>query len=245
MELLRIVPDWNGRKSNLAVTQLARLAKGTIYEVFGGSGTLSLNHGGVLWNDADRRLFNLALAIQHDADLAEKCRALPAGCRGRGAGFSQEWPEGQAHLASIRERFADGFYEPCDLAWLATFTFGARLTGRVHMDSGGKWAKWIEQLPLVAERLAAMRLSSRDALDAIGQVPSGNCVYADPPYTNAKGSYARSVNHEALWEALNAYDGRVLLSGYDGPRGWRRVKVDKPGFATIRKQGFAQNRRAE
>jgi DNA adenine methylase len=92
-----------------------------------------------------------------------------------------------------------------------------------------------------AERLAAVSLECRPALDVItayGQHPDV-LLYVDPPYlgstrqgTNYRHEMATEDQHRELAEALHAVKASVVLSGYASPLyleifdGWRRHEID-------------------
>lgn len=101
------------------------------------------------------------------------------------------------------------------------------------------------RLAPAAERLRAVTLEARDALDVIrdyGTEPTA-CLYVDPPYlgstraTNYRVEMTADDAHVALADALNECQASVVLSGYDAPlyadlfSGWHRV--DLPGATTL------------
>jgi DNA adenine methylase len=109
-----------------------------------------------------------------------------------------------------------------------------------HSAKTGHVAAYVRRLAPAAERLAAVSLECRPALDVIGAYGrhSGALIYADPPYlgTTRAGSRYRhemtsDADHRALADALRACRGAVVLSGYDSPlyaelyRGWHRHEV--------------------
>lgn len=98
------------------------------------------------------------------------------------------------------------------------------------------------RMPAVAERLRAVSLENRDALDLIdtyGADPEV-CVYADPPYlgstraANYRHELLEDDLHARLADALNACKASVVLSGYDSPlyadlfAGWHRTDLKAP-----------------
>ena len=239
--LLRIVPNWRGAKSRAIAYILHKLKQGPVVEIFGGTGTLALNYGGIAWNDLDTRLYNLAKAIRDDANFPALCRALPDGTEGP---TGKHWKAGNDFLKSLGGDV--DAWEPEWFAWYASFSFAGRLAGRVHCD-GGKtrsWHGWIETLFMVGDRLGEMEVTRRDALDVIAAAPPYACIYADPPYGHS-GEYAAGIDDRALWAALQKHPGQVMLSGYTGPDEWRRIEISPAGAKVIKTQGFAKNRQRE
>ena len=101
---------------------------------------------------------------------------------------------------------------------------------------------YVERFAPVAERLSAVTLENRDALDLIrdyGSEPTV-CIYADPPYLGS--TRAANYRHELLGDdlhirladALNGCKASVILSGYDSPlyadlyAGWQRTELKAP-----------------
>ena len=241
---LRIVPDWRGRKPFQFARLMRTLATGTILEPFGGSGVISLNCGGVAWNDLDRRLLAVAAAIRDDCGgFAWRCQALP-------------WQPNQQEAAdALRAKTDPDDCDPAVFAWLCNHTLAGRLAGRVHLElvhgeakKQSAWRNWQASLPAVSARLKSICLTSIDALDFIADAPSGHTIYADPPYEGAAGYDGGEVDHGDLLAALEGYDGQVVLSGFDEPpAGWDSLPFEPVRRAAIITQGFqtAENERRE
>ncbi|RBO82093.1 DNA adenine methylase [Nocardia puris] len=123
-----------------------------------------------------------------------------------------------------------------------------RRTGwRHYIDPGGSsssmpdyLAGYVQRLGAAAERLHAVSLECRPALEVIaayGAHPAV-CLYVDPPYlgstrngTNYAHEMASDADHEELLEALLRARAGVAVSGYasdlyDGAlTGWARVEI--------------------
>lgn len=84
-----------------------------------------------------------------------------------------------------------------------------------------------EELPKIVERLRAVEILCRPALDVIRQLDTPDTLfYCDPPYphqSRAKGatdvySYEMTdADHQELAEVLHSIKGKVLISGYACP----------------------------
>lgn len=99
---------------------------------------------------------------------------------------------------------------------------------------------YVERMAAVAERLHAVSLENRPALELIEAygAHADSLIYADPPYlaeTRAGRNYGTEMaltgEHRELAEALNACAAAVVLSGYDSPlytelyNGWHRTEI--------------------
>lgn len=103
----------------------------------------------------------------------------------------------------------------------------------------GDWAHWTDHIHAITERLRAVVIENRDALDVIRQHDRPGCLtYADPPYvTSTRGDDRPDYSHEMtdddhrrLAEVLRAAKGFVVLSGYPSAlydelfAGWQRFE---------------------
>ncbi|WOF23807.1 DNA adenine methylase [Microbacterium betulae] len=111
-------------------------------------------------------------------------------------------------------------------------------------NTGASYAMYMDayrgRIIPAAERIAAVSLENRDALDVIAQYGqhARNLLYVDPPYlssTRQGGRYAHemsaAVDHERLLDALLDCRAAVMLSGYAADlydralTGWDRVEL--------------------
>ncbi len=95
-----------------------------------------------------------------------------------------------------------------------------------HSAKTSHVAAYVRRIAPAAERLAAVSLECRPALDVIGAYGRhpGVLIYADPPYLGATRAGYRyrhemtsDADHRALADTLRACRGAVVLSGYDSP----------------------------
>jgi len=99
---------------------------------------------------------------------------------------------------------------------------------------------YVERMAAVAERLHAVSLECRPAVELIEAygAHADSLIYADPPYlaeVRAGRNYGTEMasveEHRELAEALNACTATVVLSGYDSPLytelypGWERHEI--------------------
>lgn len=115
---------------------------------------------------------------------------------------------------------------------------------RTFRNTGRDWCNWKAALPAIRDRLAAVMIYERDAVEFIGLMSaSDSLLYIDPPYhietrSRAHGGSRYAVEfgpeqHGQLVAALLECPAMVLLSGYPHEcyaplekAGWRRVEKD-------------------
>jgi DNA adenine methylase len=87
----------------------------------------------------------------------------------------------------------------------------------------GYLAGYAARMPAAAERLAAVSLECRPALEVIADYGShaDTLLYVDPPYLAIGGRYrhrmADDAAHRELADALHGCRAAVVLSGYPSP----------------------------
>lgn len=101
-------------------------------------------------------------------------------------------------------------------------------------------AAYVARIAAAAERLAAVSLECRPALDVIASYGKHRkvCLYVDPPYlastrtsVNYQHEMPRTDQHVELAKALLECEAAVVLSGYDSPlyadlySSWHRVEI--------------------
>jgi len=129
-------------------------------------------------------------------------------------------------------------------------------------ERGGKpgdvnaWETIIKELPLIAKRLPKINIFQKDAIEVIKAFDDADFLcYADPPYMsdtrvspNAYEIEMDTESHIKLAQAMNAYRGKAIISGYWHPLyrrlfdGWR---CEKKEVANHSGQTTKKNRRTE
>lgn len=116
------------------------------------------------------------------------------------------------------------------------FAWSDRLRGGQPGDVNA-WKTALKLLPTIADRLKNVYIFHKPAVETISPFnDKDTLVYADPPYLHetrvSTNTYAAEMSknaHVKLAEALNAFRGKVILSGYQSSlyarlfKGWRRV----------------------
>lgn len=101
-------------------------------------------------------------------------------------------------------------------------------SNRTHTTPAHDWARYPDQVRLFVERLRAVVIENRPAVDVIAQQDHADTLfYVDPPYPHStrnmrrgNANYAHEMtdaDHAQLAEALHACRGMVVLSGYRCP----------------------------
>lgn len=141
-------------------------------------------------------------------------------------------------------------------------TLSRRRTRRGVNEQASSWLTAIEQVAWFRERLRAVVILDRPAIDVIKQQDGEETLfYLDPPYLHstrtAKKAYDCEMSdgdHVELLQVLENVKGRFLLSGYDSEiyrefeqrNGWKRSEkeIDNKS-ATVKKGMEAKEKRIE
>ncbi|GAA1707728.1 DNA adenine methylase [Fodinicola feengrottensis] len=176
-------------------------------------------------------------------------------------------PHGRAeHQAAYDLNSADEEIERARRIWVLLsqgWTGGFTRTGwRLYLDPAGSGTSmpgyltgYVERMAAVAERLHAVSLECRPALEIIEAYGAHKdvLIYADPPYLGSARNSVKyrhemtsDASHRELAALLTTARACVVLSGYPSPlydqlyAGWDRVE-----FHAVTAQGGAGGRRTE
>jgi DNA adenine methylase len=224
-------------------------------EPFGGSLALLLAKGQARYetvNDIDGELMTFWRVLRDTPDeLARVCALTPHARAEHVASYLREpgmtdlevarrvWVQLSQGRAGLRRATGWRHYvKPVGTAPMHTYLLG-----------------YVERIHVCAERLHAVSLESRPALDLVeryGREP-GVLLYVDPPYlgeTRSSGSYLHEMSseqeHADLAAALADCSAAVVLSGYHSPLydrlygDWHRVEIQ-----TMTGQGGSNQARTE
>lgn len=195
-------------------------------EPFGGGASILLNKTPAeveVYNDVNRGLVNL-FRVLADADYFAKFLArvslLPV---------SRELYEEHARTWA-------GLHEPVEQAvrwyYVARQSFGGEFgkswsstvntATRGMAQTAAGWKSALEALPEIHKRMQRVQIECSDWRKILERYAGpGWLAYCDPPYvtgTRRAGGYAHELqdkDHRELIATLMAYDGAVVLSGYD------------------------------
>ena len=248
---------WHGGKHYLAQRIIEQFPPHHTYvEPFGGAASVLLNKEPSpveVWNDLDKRLWNLFQVIKYDHEELHRALSLTM--------YSENEFEYAGLGAGTSIESAVAFFVRCRQS------FGGRgesFSCTKHRVRGGitdvvsAYLSAIDvELPKIVERIRTVQILCRPAIEVIKQWDSPNTLfYCDPPYmhgTRAKGSRdaydveMTDEDHYGLVELMTTTKpyGKVILSGYPNPiydrhlAAWRRLKFDMPNHAS----GGAKKRR--
>lgn len=230
----RPVMRYHGGKWRLAPWIIAHFPPHSVYcEPFGGSASVLLQKPRAraeCYNDLDGQVVNVFRVLRDPASAAELERRIRLTPFAR-AEF--EWcyeppgdPIDQAHKTIVRSFFGHG----SDSVTRSCRTgFRAKMTGHRALPSNS-WATWWGSIAHFTDRLAAVLIEQRDAIEVMRQLDTPATLhYVDPPYVastrsaiaNGRGKthgYKHELtdaDHRALGGALRHLEGMVVLSGYD------------------------------
>jgi DNA adenine methylase len=216
---------WPGSKWRLARWIAGQLPPHETYlEPFFGSGAVFFSKppsAGEILNDLDGDVVNLFRVLRDAPDELARLVALTPYAR-------EEYEASYDRAGCAPEERARRFLVR---TWQA---IGSRVDGpsgwrhSLRRDVGTpyyrQWARLPARLLAATARLQGAQLECRPALEVLDRYAGRDAlVYADPPYplaTRARTQYAREMRdaeHPALLDALDAFPGPVLLSGYRCP----------------------------
>lgn len=216
---------WHGGKFYLAERIISLMPEHTHYvEPFFGGGSVLLGKSpdGVseVVNDVHRELTNFWRVLQSEVDFERFKRIVEA------MPFSQvEWDDSQQPsedpiCSAVR------FFVRCRQSRagkLDSFaTLSRNRTRRRMNEQASAWMTSVEGLPAVSQRLRRVVVLCQDATKVIGsQDGPATLFYLDPPYVHETRVTTADYDHEMtteqhvrLLEAIDACQGKVLLSGY-------------------------------
>lgn len=235
----RPVLRWHGGKWRLAPWIIGHFPAHRVYvEPFGGAASVLLRKPrsqSEVYNDLDGDVVNLFRVLRgpRAAELVETLRLTP---------FAR------SEFLSAYE-FAEDEVERARRLIVRSFMgFGSNAAHRLSGFRGNgiragtlpqhNWAAYPEALGAVIDRLSAVVVESRDAIELMHQQDRVDTLhYVDPPYilsTRGDGGadYAHEFeddDHRRLLDALRDLRGMVVISGYPHPlydealSDWRRV----------------------
>ncbi len=194
-------------------------------------------------NDMDNDVVNLFLCIQNDAEkLARLVMTTP---------YSRQMYDDSFKDDPIRDILygLDSYHRACQFLVRCWQGFGYRTTGeksgwrndvhgREKMYALWDWYRLPGWIVETAERLRAVQVENRPALEVIRRFNHANVfMYLDPPYlleTRYRKQYRHEMtdaDHESMLDEILSTKAKVMISGYasgmyDGRlKGWRREEI--------------------
>ncbi len=204
-----------------------RSGKRIFVDVFGGSGSVSLNmkFASIVYNDLDPELVNLFRAIQYDSRLLQDLlfEALDAYDfkRGRKTTPSNKIPRSEAVRKPSNPGGKPGKAPDTRAAAQTilrfTMSFGGLgdTYGTKEKSSKGYLKKTISLMPKISENVSEWTIENLDYRDIINKYDSeGAFFYLDPPYSDRKwyGSNFRERDYQNLMDILRKLKGKYLMT---------------------------------
>jgi DNA adenine methylase len=238
---------WFGGKGSPKIQNaiLQNLPQHTHYiEPFGGGASILLNKEPAsveVYNDLNRGLVNFFSVVADSFTFPQffgRVSALPF-ARDIYEEYNRTWPGGREPLEqAVRWYYVarQSFSGLHGNSWGAT----VQSTQNGMASAAARWQTAIERLPAIHARLRSVEIECCDAVDALRRYCGpGWLAYCDPPYVSGArkaGGYQHELtnaDHGRLIQALMAYDGAVILSGYRSPlyeplkkAGWDSIEID-------------------
>lgn len=204
-----------------------RSGKRSFVDVFGGSGSVSLNmkFGTVIYNDLDPELVNLFRAIQHDSallvDLLYEALDSYEFRRGRKSTSEDKIPRSVATMkpsipAGRHGKVPDvGAAAQTILRFTMSFGGMGDTYGTKEKAAKGYLKKTISMMQKISEKVSGWTIENLDFRTLINKYDSnGTFFYLDPPYSerNWYGSNFRETDYEDLRDLLKNMKGKYLLT---------------------------------
>jgi DNA adenine methylase len=216
----------------------------------------------VVWNDLDDRLVNffrvlrepelrerlldtLAFTLFARSEFAKCCREPTDGDPVESARRFFVLCQQSVSSSGSRERMTPG-------SWAKS----VGVSRRGMSQNVSRWWGNIENLPVVADRLARVQIENIDAMELVRSYDRPATLhYLDPPYVASCRVHRQAYKHEMTDEqhiemvkCIRALEGAVVLSGYDNDvymsrfNGWSRVEI--PSKARSSTAGSTRGRSA-
>lgn len=211
-----------GGKWALAQWIIGHMPDHQIYvEPFGGAASVLIQKEATkieVYNDLDSNMVNLFRVLQDRVMFDELHHRLTYTLHSR-----QEYESSLERPQST----IDSAYKLIVRGWLG---FGAkgifertsfRTNNKTKIDPAKVWKSFVDELPLLYERMRSVHIECRDFEQVIAGYDSPNTLfYVDPPYVLSSRSY-EVYNHEMsnddhvrLYQSLSHIQGMAIVSGY-------------------------------
>lgn len=204
-----------------------RSGKRLFIDVFGGSGSVSLNmqYATVVYNDLDPELVNLFRAVQYDSDLLKDLLLESLDIydfkRGRRNPPASKIPRYEAtrkpSLSGNKFGKIPDVKAAAQTVLRFTMSFGGMGStyGTNEKSSKGYLKKTISMLPRIKEKVSLWTIENLDFRDLISRYDSkGAFFYLDPPYSEKKwySTNFRESDYGALISQLRNIKGTYLIT---------------------------------
>jgi DNA adenine methylase len=247
----RPVLRYHGGKYRLAPKIIAHFPPHRIYvEPFGGAGSVLMRKErsqAEVYNDLDGEVVNV-FRVLRDPALAARLVSLLDLTPWAREEFELCYEPATDPVERARRMIARSFMAHGSTARRLNRTGFRAKNYRRNQTGAGDWRSYPEAVPAFVERLRAVTIERRPALEVIAQQDDGETLfYCDPPYMHAvrtalthKGGandccYAHEMtddDHRELIGALRQVAGMVVLSGYrnalydDLLADWDLIEID-------------------
>lgn len=239
---------WHGGKWRLALWILEFFPRHHLYtEVYGGAASVLLRKPrskGEVYNDLDQTLVALFRVLRNPDQAAELIRLLTITPYAEEE-FRNAYRQTDDEVEAARRTIVRSYMGYGGDGTSGKYSTGFRATVTSHLKlPAQEWAAYPEALRIIVERMRAVTIMSRPALEVLELYDApGTLHYVDPPYlpaTRSQGNRRRGAgyhvyehelsteDHVVLLDKLNSLQGMVVLSGYpsaiydDALPGWER-----------------------
>lgn len=213
-------------------------------EPFGGAASVLMRKEPAyaeIYNDLDGEIVNVFQVLRDKDKSAELCRQLRLTPYSRdefnGSYLVTDDPIERARRTLIRAYMgfgSNGHNSDERTGFRAACT-------RQHTTASDDWANYPAQIARFHERLKAVVVENRNAMEVLAQQDTPETLFfVDPPYVHATRSVTKGYRfemndqeHEELCDALKSVKGMVILCGYPNPI------YDRLGWETVKRHAYA------
>lgn len=243
----RPVLRYHGGKWKLAPWVISHFPAHRIYvEPYGGAASVLLRKGRVpteVYNDLDGDLVALFRCLQDEEQaqrLVQACALTPFAR----AEFDLAYEPSPDPVEQARRFIIRSFFGYGSKACVSPTKNGFRCLRTGDASPALDWSRYPDALMTIVERMRAVVIESRPALDVIRRFDRPETLfYCDPPYVQGlrnleQGVYRHEMtdeDHKALASALQDIKGAAIVSGYrcdlydDIYAGW--IRCDRKAYA--------------
>ena len=247
----RPVLRYFGGKWMLAPWVIENLPKHDIYiEPFGGAASVLIRKERVyheVYNDLNGEIVNVFRVLRNKVlavELERQLRATPFARDEYLEAFEPSNDPVEGARRTIIKSFMGFGGDSCSAGRPTGFRSIA-LTTKRGTTPPVEWLSYCDVLPAFHERLMAVAIENRDALELMQLHDSSEALFfVDPPYVHDtrgnKHGYRFEMDneaHERLIDLLASLKGMVVLCGYESPI------YDRLGWTTVQRETYADGAR--
>lgn len=221
---LRPILRYYGGKWQIAPWILSFFPPHLVYvEPYGGAASVLLQKqpsAGEIYNDLDGEIVNLFRVVRQKGKLLKKRLWATPYSRQE---LQQAYKASRSPVEQARRTVIKSFMGHGSDSIFRQSGFRNHIKNGYGVNSGPEWVNYINNLEAIVERLRAVVIENRPALQVIEQYSRPDTLfYVDPPYVKATRAHSDryrmeidDAEHTKLARVLKATPAKVIVSGYN------------------------------